>query len=423
MLLKESWVTSANDPLTNFPLNNLPYGVFSTCDLGKRCGVAIGDMIFDCRAAEEKGFIKVAKSPTFQTQSWNNFMSLGPVVWEKFRTDITKLLSKNFINKTILESIMVSQEQSELHLPFSVTEFTDFWSCKQHAVNAGTILRGPENALPPNWQHMPIGYNGRASSISVSGSKINRPWGQLREASKLNPYYAPSRKFDFELELGAIIGVSSVGPLTVKEADDLIFGYVLLNDWSARDIQAWEGQPLGPFQAKATSTTISPWIVTKEALKPFRCPPPEREVELLNYLKDDGIGLYDIELIVSLTPKDGVANILTETNYREMYFSSAQQISHHTSAGCPMRVGDLLGSGTVSGPLKHQRGSMLELSWGGREPFSLSNGEKRSFLEDFDTVTFQGFSTLNGQKVGFGDCSGTLLPALVDLYKRKTTEH
>ena len=197
----------------------------------------------------------------------------------------------------------------------------------------------------------------------------------------------------------------------------------MLNDWSARDIQAWEGQPLGPFQAKATSTTISPWIVTKEALKPFRCPPPEREVELLNYLKDDGIGLYDIELIVSLTPKDGVASILTETNYREMYFSSAQQISHHTSAGCPMRVGDLLGSGTVSGPLKHQRGSMLELSWGGREPFSLSNGEKRSFLEDFDTVTFQGFSTLNGQKVGFGDCSGTLLPALVDLYKRKTTEH
>ncbi|MDC0108134.1 fumarylacetoacetate hydrolase family protein, partial [Paracoccaceae bacterium] len=226
------------------------------------------------------------------------------------------------------------------------------------------------------------------------------------------PFFAPSKRFDFELEIGAIVGSKSNGPLTVQQADDIIFGYVLLNDWSARDIQAWEGQPLGPFQAKATATTISPWIVTKEALIPFQCSPPAREIELLDHLKDCGPMFYDISLTVSLTPQKGKSSIITETNYKEMYYSSAQQIAHHSSSGCPMRVGDLIGSGTISGSQKSERGSMLELSWGGKEPLNLANGETRTFLEDLDTVTFQGKGKKEDFTIGFGNCTGTLLPAL-----------
>lgn len=411
MRLLKSWVSSANSKFTEFPLNNLPYGVFSTTKLEKRCGIAIGDMILDCRAVEEAGLIKFSAGTMFKDPFWNNLMKLERNEWTRFRKEITLLLSLD-THPEKLTNMLIPQSEVELHIPFVVSEFTDFWSCKYHAINAGTMLRGAENALPLNWNHMPIGYNGRASSVIVSGTNFNRPWGQLKRPNDTLPFLAPSKRFDFELEIGAIVGSKSNGPLTVQQADDIIFGYVLLNDWSARDIQAWEGQPLGPFQAKATATTISPWIVTKEALIPLQCGPPTRENELLDHLKDCGPMFYDISLTVSLTPQKGKPSIITQTNYKEMYYSSAQQIAHHSSSGCPMRVGDLIGSGTISGSQKSERGSMLELSWGGKEPLNLTNGGTRSFLEDLDTVTFHGKGTKEDFTIGFGNCTGTLLPAL-----------
>ena len=280
------------------------------------------------------------------------------------------------------------------------------------------MFRGPENALPPNWLSIPIGYNGRASSVVVSGTDIHRPWGQLKAPDADLPVFAPCKRFDIELEMGAIVGQPSEGPVSVAEADEMIFGYVLLNDWSARDIQAWEYQPLGPFQAKATATSISPWIVTKAALEPFRCSTPERERPLLDYLQEPGPLLYDIALEVGLAPEGKAETVLSRTNYREMYYSSAQQLAHHTTSGCPMRVGDLLGSGTISGPEQNERGALLEISWGGKEPITLDTGEARSFIEDGDTLTLRGAALGDDYRVGFGACTGKLLPALDDPYKR-----
>ncbi|WP_291737937.1 fumarylacetoacetate hydrolase family protein, partial [Leisingera sp. F5] len=271
---------------------------------------------------------------------------------------------------------------------------------------------------PPNWLHIPIGYNGRASSVVVSGTDVRRPWGQLKGPNDDKPRWAPCARFDIELEMGAIVGTPSDGPITVQEADDNIFGYVLLNDWSARDIQAWEYQPLGPFQAKATANSISPWIVTKAALEPFRCDTPEREVELLDHLKDCGPMLYDIDLEVTMAPEGKEATTIVRTNYKEMYYSAAQQLAHHTTSGCPMNAGDLLGSGTISGPTKESRGSLLELSWGGKEPLTLDTGEERSFIADGDTLTLKGAAKGKGYSIGFGDCTGTVLPALDDPFKR-----
>ena len=287
-------------------------------------------------------------------------------------------------------------------------------------MNVGTMFRGAENALPPNWLHIPIGYNGRASSVIVSGTEVRRPWGQLKGPNDAAPRFAPSERFDIELEMGAIVGTSSAygKPVTVGEADEMIFGYVLLNDWSARDIQAWEYQPLGPFQAKATATTISPWIVTRAALEPFRTTTPARQKELLPYLSEPKPMLYDIQLEVGLTPTGGTETILCRTNYSEMYYSAAQQLAHHTTSGCSMSTGDLLGSGTISGPEKESRGSLLEMSWGGKEPMTLEGGETRSFINDHDTLTLRGVAEGDGYRIGFGDCAGTILPALSDPYAR-----
>jgi fumarylacetoacetase len=293
-----------------------------------------------------------------------------------------------------------------------VSEYTDFYASRHHATNVGTMFRGPENALPPNWLSVPIGYNGRASSVVVSGTPVRRPWGQIKRPDEDLPRFAPSARFDLELELGAVVGQRSDGPVSVAAADAMIFGYVLLNDWSARDIQAWEYQPLGPFQAKATATTISPWIVPKAALEPFRTSTPERLRPLLDYLHEPAPMLYDIALDVGLAPDGTAETVITRTNYREMYYSSAQQLCHHTTSGCPMNPGDLLGSGTISGPDKDARGALLELAWGGMEPVTLDTGETRSFLEDGDTVTLRGAAMGDGYRIGFGTCTGTVLPAL-----------
>ncbi len=418
MPLMKSWVESANTADCPFPLNNLPCGVFSTDDTDARCGVAIGDMILDMAEAEEKGLVSLAEVALFDVPFWNDLMEEGPETWAALRARLIELLSEGASERDQVEKLLVPMADATLHLPFVVSEYTDFYAGKHHATNVGTIFRGAENALPPNWLHIPIGYNGRASSVVVSGTDVRRPWGQLKGPDDARPHFAPCKRFDLELEIGAIVGQPSDGPITVQEADDNIFGYVLLNDWSARDIQAWEYQPLGPFQAKATANTISPWIVTKAALEPFRTDTPEREVELLDHLKDCGPMLYDVELSVSLAPEGKDATTIARTNFKELYYSAAQQLAHHTTSGCPMNPGDLLGSGTISGPEKHQRGSLLELSWSGKEPVQLDSGETRSFLEDGDTLTLHGAARGDGYTIGFGECAGKVLPALDDPYKR-----
>ncbi|MFY1708691.1 fumarylacetoacetase [Tritonibacter scottomollicae] len=418
MPLKKSWVTSANSADHPFPLNNLPYGVFSTAGTDPRCGVAIGDMILDLQAAEAAGLVDLGDEPMFEMPFWNEIMEEGPALWTALRNRLIALLQDGAEEQKKVEPCLVPMADAELHMPVIVSEYTDFYAGRHHATNVGTMFRGAENALPPNWLHIPIGYNGRASSIVVSGTDVRRPWGQLKGPNDAAPRWAPCARFDIELEMGALVGTPSEGPITVQEADDNIFGYVLLNDWSARDIQAWEYQPLGPFQAKATATSISPWIVTKAALEPFRCETPAREVELLDHLKDCGPMLYDIDLEVTLRPEGGEDATIARTNYKEMYYSAAQQLAHHTTSGCPMTPGDLLGSGTISGPEKDQRGSLLELSWGGKEPLTLPTGESRSFIEDGDTLTLKGAAKADGYTIGFGDCTGTVLPALSDPYAR-----
>ncbi len=412
--LLRSRVDSANSAMTAFPLNNLPYGVFSVGEGRRRLGVAIGEMILDVAAVADS--LPLDTAVLTDPRGWNAVMEQGPAQWAALRTALMALLAES-ADRTGLAAHLVAQAEATLHLPFTVTEYTDFYASRNHAVNIGTMFRGAENALPPNWLHIPIGYNGRASSVVVSGTDVQRPWGQLKGSNDEAPRWAPSRWFDIELEMGAIVGQPSQGPIGVDQADANIFGYVLLNDWSARDIQAWEYQPLGPFQAKATATSISPWIVTAAALAPFRCATPAREKELLPHLQDTGPMLFDIDLTVTLTPEGGEPETITRTNYRQMYYSAAQQLAHHTSSGCPMRVGDLLGSGTISGPEKSQRGSLLELGWGGKEPLTLANGQTRSFVEDNDTLTLHGAAQGEGYRIGFGTCTGTVRPAARNPFK------
>ncbi len=407
MPLIRSWVETANVPDCPFPLNNLPYGVFSLADGPPRCGVAIGDRILDVSTAEADGLLQLDDGPYFDEPTWNKVMAAGPALWRNLRARLTAILSEDGKQRKATERHLVALSAAAMHLPFRVAEYTDFYAGRNHAFNVGTMFRGAENALPPNWLHIPIGYNGRASSVVVSGTEFHRPWGQVKGPNDAAPRFAPSARFDFELEMGAIVGTaSSFGqPVSVEQADQMIFGYVLLNDWSARDIQAWEYQPLGPFQAKATATTISPWIITAEALEPFRVPGPEREVELLPYLREPRPMLYDIALEVGLTPDGGEETVISRTNYAEMYYSAAQQLAHHTTSGCSMNTGDLIGSGTISGATKESRGSLLELSWGGKEPIDIKGGN-RSFIEDSDTITIRGSARGDGYLIGFGECSG-----------------
>ncbi|MCO5160168.1 MAG: fumarylacetoacetase [Mesorhizobium sp.] len=406
--LIRSWVESANAPENGFPLNNLPCGVFSVHGGERRCCTAIGDQVLDLHGLEEAGILSFAG--TLRGASWNAFMALGRPEWARLRAELTDLLREDAGRQDAVAQHLVPMADVRLHMPFTVSEYTDFYASRHHAFNVGTMFRGPENALPPNWLHIPIGYNGRASSVVVSGTPVRRPRGQLKGPQDDMPRFGPSQRFDIELELGAIVGQPSDGPIGVGQAFDNIFGYVLLNDWSARDIQAWEYQPLGPFQSKATATTIGSWIVMAAALEPFRTSTPAREKPLLPYLAEPGPMLYDIELEVGLAPAGGTETVIARTNYREMYFSAAQQLAHHTSCGCPMRIGDLLGSGTISGPEPGNRGSLLELSWGGKEPIAIDGGT-RTFLEDGDTVTIRGGARGEGYRIGFGACSGQLLPA------------
>ena len=395
----KSRIETANAPGCDFPLQNLPYGVFSVDGDAPRCGVAIGDQILDLAAAEAAGLIDA--QGTFAAPQLNDFMALGRDVWAATRARLTELLSEGATEPLPL----VPMAEATLHLPIRVAEYTDFYASKNHAFNVGVLFRGPENALPAQWTHMPIGYNGRASSVVVSGTPIRRPMGQLKGED--GPVWGPCQRLDLELELGAIVGAdSTMGErVSVEDAEAMIFGYVLLNDWSARDVQAWEYQPLGPFQSKALGTTISPWVVTQAALEPFRAEGAARVNPLLPYLRESRPGFYDLTVGWTMNGQR-----MSETNYREMYYSSAQQLAHHTESGCPMRVGDLLGSGTISGPTRDQTGALLEMTEGGKRPVTV-NGAERTFIEDGDEIGLYAHAQGDGYRIGFGPCTGTILPA------------
>jgi fumarylacetoacetase len=408
-------VTATSD----FPIQNLPYGVFSAKDgLAPRVGVAIGDYVLDLWQLAQDCRFDIDEPAVFAASSLNPFMALGPKAWSRTRARIGELLRHDNPelrdNEKLRKRTLVPMADVRLHLPFTVAGYTDFYSSKEHATNVGVMFRGKDNALQPNWLHMPIGYNGRASTVIVSGTQVRRPRGQLKPPTSDAPTFGPCKRLDFELEMGVVVGQpSAMGEmLTEAQAEAMIFGFVLLNDWSARDIQQWEYVPLGPFQAKAFATSISPWVVTREALEPFRVAGPQQDPAPLPYLQQRNAQNYDLALDVALrAPGMNAAQSIGRTNFKYMYWSSVQQLMHHTSSGCAMNVGDLLGSGTISGPDKDQRGSLLEISWNGTEPVELDSGVKRTFLEDGDSLVMRGWCQGNGYRVGFGAVEGTITAA------------
>lgn len=414
----KSWVQSANTPNCEFPIQNLPYGVFTTKDGAPRVGVAIGDSILDLSALADAGLLQ-CEPGVFANPRLNDFIALGPEAWKNMRAQLSALLAEGNgqlrDNSELQRRALVKQTDATMLLPVDIPGYTDFYSSKEHATNVGMLFRDPKNALMPNWSELPVGYNGRASSVIISGTPVRRPNGQIKLPDQERPLYTACRKLDLELETGFIVGVpNALGePIPCEEAERHIFGMVLLNDWSARDIQAWEYVPLGPFNSKGFSTTISPWIVTMEALEPFRTAQPEQSPEPVSYLRHGGEHAFDIELEAWLKPTGaGEATRICHTNFRYMYWSMAQQLAHHTVGGCNTRVGDLMGSGTISGPTRDSLGSLLEMTQNGKEPVTLMSGEQRVFLEDGDEMTLSGWCEGDGYRIGFGTCSGVVTPAL-----------
>jgi fumarylacetoacetase len=425
----ENCVSHPNDPTlrsfidvdatSDFPIQNLPYGVFSpNGGLAPRVGIAIGDYVLDLWELEQDGRLDVGDPGVFAGPTLNAFMALGPKVWSRTRMRISELLRHDRPelrdDSELRARALVPMADVKLHLPIQVAGYTDFYSSKEHATNVGVMFRGKDNALQPNWLYMPIGYNGRASTVVVSGTKVRRPRGQLKPPSVEVPSFGPCRRLDFELEMGFVVGQpSKMGEmLSEKQAEEMIFGFTILNDWSARDIQQWEYVPLGPFQAKAFATSISPWIVTREALEPFRLHGPAQDPAPLPYLKQHLPNNYDMQLDVFLRAAGtNEAMRICRTNFKYMYWSSVQQLMHHASSGCAMNIGDILGSGTISGQDPDSRGSLLELSWNGTEPIELPGGAKRTFLEDGDSLVMRGWCQGDGYRVGFGEVEGTILPA------------
>ena len=412
-----AWVEVATG--AHFPIQNLPFGICRPRTRGElRVCSAIGEFVIDLAVLDEAGALDgtpVAGTEVFHEPTLNAFMALGREAWSATRQALSRMLrddnSELRDNAELRGLALLPAHEVELQLPADVGDYTDFYSSREHATNVGTIFRGANNALMPNWLHLPVGYHGRSSSIVVSGAPVRRPQGQTRPDDEQPPVFGASRMVDFELEMGFFVGPGNgLGePVPVGEAEEHIFGMVLVNDWSARDIQKWEYQPLGPFLAKNFATTISPWVVTLDALEPFRCAGPGQEPQPLPYLQGSD-GAFDIALEVWLAPDGGSATRICESNFRYLYWSMAQQLAHHTVGGCNLRTGDLLASGTISGPTDDSRGSLLELAWRGEEPLSLESGEQRSSVQDGDTVTLTGWCQGDGYRVGFGECSGKLLP-------------
>ena len=407
--LIKSFVETANNRDCDFPLNNLPFGVcFEKSE--KKCfsATAIGDQVLNLTYAEELGLIP---DLGFKHVLLNCFMSKGSCSRKEIRKFLQELLAENSKKRSEVKKCLVPLNNCYNSKAFEISEYTDFYSCKNHALNASKIIRGENAELSKNWYTLPVAYNARASSVVISDSDIRRPSGQIYGQINGIVKFEPTKKLDFELEMGTVIGGSlPIGEtLDFEGAENLIFGYVLLNDWSARDIQAWEYQPLGPFLSKSFGTSISPWIVSPEALEPFKTTPPERDFQLLPHFEDDKAFVFDIDLTVTLIEDGGMETDIVETNAKELYYSPVQQIIHHASAGCGISTGDLMGSGTISGIEKGSFGCMLELSWGGREKIALSSGENRDFLLDNDTVVLNGTASAKKFKIGFSSCSGRII--------------
>jgi fumarylacetoacetase len=399
-----------------FPIQNLPYGVFSARDKAPRVGVAIGDFVLDLSVLSEAGLL--SSYDVFAEPSLNAFMACGPQAWGEVRATLQYLLDEETPtlrgNRRLRERALIPIQDVTMHLPVAVGDYTDFYSSKQHASNVGSIFRDKNNPLLPNWLHLPVAYHGRTSSLVVSGTPIRRPRGQTKRPDETTPQFGPSRELDFELEIGYFIGQgNNLGePIPVTQADRHLFGLVLVNDWSARDVQRWEYVPLGPFLAKNFGTSISPWVVPFAALQPFRLAGPKQDPAPLPYLQSDEASAYDISLEVKLqTTAMAEAHTISRTNFREMYWSINQQVAHHTVTGCNLRLGDLLASGTLSGNEKNSYGSLLELAWAGQEPIELPTGERRAFLEDGDTVILTGYAQGDGYRIGLGEVRGKILPA------------
>ena len=414
---RKSWLPV--EPNSDFPIQNIPFGVFLTRDDIITIGTRIGDSAIDLGALHQLGYFEgiPLTDDLFLQDSLNDFIADGHITWRSVRNRIAELFDKNNTtlknNKEHCDNIIFGMDEIEMQLPVDIGDYTDFYSSKEHATNVGIMFRGKENALMPNWLHVPVGYHGRSSSIVVSGTPIHRPNGQTLSVGETQPVFGASQRVDMELETAFITtDANHLGEsIPVDEAADYIFGMVVFNDWSARDIQKWEYVPLGPFLGKSFASTISPWIVTMDALEPFRCESPKQEVTPLPYLQQKRTdNSYDINLEAILETENGDQNTLSQSNFKYMYWTMAQQLAHHTSNGCNVRAGDMMGSGTLSGKTKDSYGSMLELTWAGKEPMTLKDGTKRVFFNDGDNVILRGYCKNESVRIGFGECAGKVLP-------------
>ena len=412
-----SWVDVPAD--SDFPIQNLPFGVFKTKAMRPRLCSAIGTKVVDLFVLAEHGFFDDLDIDTevFHQTSLNDFIALGKEKTRAVRNRLSEILDNDLEEwdaSELAEWFLYEQSAVEMLMPVQVGDYTDFYSSREHATNVGTMFRGKENALMPNWLHLPVGYHGRASSIVVSGTPVRRPKGQTLPQDTDSPVFGPSQLLDFELEMAFVVGrPTRLGDtVSTAEAEDHIFGLVLFNDWSARDIQKWEYQPLGPFLGKSFASTISPWVVTLDALEPFRTNGPKQEPEPLSYLRYEGQKSYDINLKVEIQPPGGEAISVCRSNFKYLYWTMAQQLAHHTANGCNLKVGDMMASGTISGSTEDSYGSMLELTWRGSKPIRLPDGSERKFIHDGDTVILRGWCEKDGMRIGFGEASGKVLPAL-----------
>jgi len=397
---------------SDFSIHNLPFGIFSTEGRSPRIGIAVGDHILDLAAVAELDVFDF-NTAVLEKDTLNDFISLGKELTKRVRRNIQYWLQDDSSVLAGKAELFVKRSEAQMHMPVYVGDYTDFYSSIEHATNVGKMFRDPENALLPNWKHIPVGYHGRASSIIVSGEPIYRPKGQTLPKDATSPVFGPTQRLDFELEMGFICGKDTQlgDSVSTKDAEDYIFGLVLFNDWSARDIQKWEYVPLGPFLAKNFASSISPWVVTLEALEPFRVSGPNQDPKVLPYLEYEGAKNFDIKLEVDITPDNGENTPVCHSNFKYMYWNMAQQLAHHTANGCNINVGDMMASGTISGKDDNSFGSMLELAWMGTQPVKLKDGSERKFINDGDTVTMKGFAQKDDIRVGFGEVSTKVLPA------------
>jgi fumarylacetoacetase len=412
-----SWISVPEN--SDFPIQNIPFGIFKTANKSPRVGTRIGDMVIDLFELYRLNCFSNLpfESTDFDSSTLNSMMKKGKGAIRELRNELSTLLQSDhsFLrdNDALHSSFLHDETHVEMLLPVAIGDYTDFYSSKEHATNVGVMFRDPANALLPNWLWIPVAYHGRASSVVVSGTNFHRPKGQIKPNELEDPIFSPSRQIDFELEMGFITfdGKPLGDSISVNEADDYIFGLCLFNDWSARDIQKWEYVPLGPFLAKNFVSTMSAWIVTLDALQPFRVDSPVQTPKVLDYLKGSEKDSYDIHLNVSIVTDSNVETQICQSNYKYMYWSMAQQLAHHTVNGCNIRGGDLIGSGTISGPTEGSYGSMLELAWKGTKPLLLNDGTERRFIFDGDTVVMRGHCQNEGLRIGFGEVKSTLLPA------------